>query len=97
MNSKAALLKETIEGRRSCRHFLNKTVPADLIRENWRGGQGADVFRRHHFPTAAQMILQESAQRGVNPEGVSLLPYGCEVPSAVSIQEDFQIAVLGLP
>jgi len=31
MSSKADFLKETIAGRRSVRHFLNKTVPADLI------------------------------------------------------------------
>jgi len=41
MNSKAALLKETIDGRRSCRHFLKKTVPDDLIRAVIEAGRMA--------------------------------------------------------
>jgi nicotinate-nucleotide--dimethylbenzimidazole phosphoribosyltransferase len=41
MSSKAALLKEIIDGRHSARHFSNKTVPAGLIREVIEAGRMA--------------------------------------------------------
>jgi nitroreductase len=41
MNSRAALLKEIIDGRRSIRHFSDQPVPADLIRQVVEAGRMA--------------------------------------------------------
>lgn len=41
MKSRAALLKEIIDGRRSVRHFSDRPVPADLIRQIIEAGRMA--------------------------------------------------------
>ena len=68
-------------------------VPNDLVGEDRRGRQRSNVLRRDYFPAAAQMILQESLQGGVNAERVPLLPNVRKVPPAARIQSHGEIAV----
>ena len=71
-------------------------IPYDLIGEDGCGGQCPDVFRRHHFPPIAEVILQECTQSRIDAVGVPLFLNGVEIGLPFLGEQDFQIALLAL-
>ena len=67
-------------------------VSLDVVAEQYRGREGADLFGEYFLPATAQMVFQKFANCGVDPRLVANPFKPVERMTAVVCQADFQCA-----